>query len=278
MVEAPETAKTEGSGAGNIAPLTRRCHRDGFALKTLLALETSGKSLGVALRSERGLIFHENVTAGSIHGRGLAPLIRKALDQASLRPEQLSAIAVSLGPGSWTGLRIGLSAAKALAWGSGIELVGVPSFEALALDAAAHAPGQARLMLRDARSEGFFLALFDETFDTPVRLIPETVLKPAEMVEEVRQALAQRGAGGVCVSGDRVCLDMIAADAQRNNWTLLSDVEHITGGSVAEAGWRRLLAGESLKSAAEIHKLAPIYLRASGPELKLALKGGQPNQ
>jgi tRNA threonylcarbamoyladenosine biosynthesis protein TsaB len=244
-------------------------------LKKLLALETSGKSLGVALRTESGLVFHENVTAGAIHGRGLAPLIHKALGEGGLRPEQLSAIAISLGPGSWTGLRIGLSAAKALAWGAGIELVGVPSFEALALDAAAHAPGQARLMLRDARSEGFFLALFDETLAAPARLIPETVLKPAEMVETVRQVVAQRGISGVCISGDRVCLDAISSDAQRNNWTLLSDVEHITGGSVAEAGWRRLMAGESLKTAADIHKLSPIYLRASGPELKLAGAGRQ---
>jgi hypothetical protein len=54
----------------------------------------------------------------------------------------------------------------------------------------------------------------------------------------------------------------------------LSDVEHITGGAVAEVGWQRLQAGAVLKTAAEIHKLAPIYLRASAPELKLARGAG----
>jgi tRNA threonylcarbamoyladenosine biosynthesis protein TsaB len=239
-------------------------------LKTLLAIETSGKSLGVALRSEQGLIFHENITAGAIHGTGLAPLIRKALDETQLRPAQLSGVAVSLGPGSWTGLRIGLSAAKALAWGAGIELVGVPSFDALARDAAARAPGQARLMLRDARSDGFFFALFDETLDAPRRLIPESVLNLDAAVSAVRQALAQAGMREVCVSGDRVCLESLAPVAREQGWALLDGVEHITGGAVAEAGWLKLCAGAGLKTAAEIHKLPPLYLRASGPEIKLA--------
>src|SRR4051794_25579185 len=93
----------------------------------VLALETSGKYVGVAIRAESGLLFSENVTAGAVHGKALAPLIDKALNACSLRPAELEAVAVSLGPGSWTGLRIGLSAAKAFAWAARIAALGVPS-------------------------------------------------------------------------------------------------------------------------------------------------------
>lgn len=238
-------------------------------MRPLLALESSGKSLGVALRSESGIVFHENVTAGSIHGKALAPLIERALRENGLKASDLEAVAVSLGPGSWTGLRIGISAAKALAWGANTGLIGVPSFEALALDAAAHAPGHARLTLRDARSEGFFVALFDETSPQPQRWIPECVLQPAECIRAVETALRNRPNVPLAVCGDAVCLEQIAGDAQRNGWNLLRACEHISGSAIAECGWRRLQDGSVLKTAADIHKLAPLYLRASDPELKL---------
>lgn len=238
----------------------------------LLAVETSGGSLGVALRAENGLLFEENVTAGAIHGRALAPLIRQALAHQRLNPADLSAVAVSLGPGSWTGLRIGISAAKALAWGAGLTLVGVPSFEALALDAARAAPGHARLLLRDARSEGFFVALFSETLEPPQRWLGESVLPLAALMEAVEKELRTRPEVPLAVAGDRVCLETVAEAAQKNGWRLLGGRQHVSAGAVAECGWRRLADGEGLKTAAEVHTLAPLYLRASDPELKLGRK------
>jgi len=235
----------------------------------LLALETSGKSLGVAIRAENGLVFEENLQAGSIHGRALAPLIDKALKSQRLKATELSGIAISLGPGSWTGLRIGLSAAKAIAWGAGIKLVGVPSCEALALDAARHAPRHARLVLRDARSEGFFLALFSATSPQPERWIKECVLKPAEALAAVEKEMPRWPESPLAVCGDGVCLDAIASVAGTMNWSLLSSCEHITAASVAECGWQRLLRGEGASAPAAIHRLAPLYLRPSDPELKL---------
>ncbi len=241
-------------------------------MQPLLAIETSGNSLGVALKTDGGLVFEENVTAGAIHGRALAPLLQKALAAGGLKASGLGAVAVSAGPGSWTGLRIGLSAAKALAWGAGVGLIGVPSFEALARDAARHAPDCARLALRDARSGGFFLALFSETSDAPERWIKESVLPVDEALCAVEAALAAHGGIPLAVCGDRVCLDAIADAANARGWNLLRQCEHISGSAVAECGWRRCEKGEALRTAAEIHRLAPLYLRASGPELKL--RGG----
>jgi tRNA threonylcarbamoyl adenosine modification protein YeaZ len=274
----------------------------------LLALETSGASLGVALRAESGLLFEENVVAGAAHGKALAPLILKALSSSDLKPADLGAVAVSLGPGSWTGLRIGLSAAKALAWGANLALLGVPSFEALALDAARLAPGHARLLLRDARSEGFFLALFgpergqtanpDTSGDRqPISKLPvslgrlpaggvsprweigvsprwigECVLRLPAVIEAVEQEMQKHGNVPLAVCGDQACLQAVSKAAGKNRWRVLDGCRHVTAGSVAECGWQRLMRGEGLRTPAEIHKLTPLYLRASDPELKLARK------
>ena len=238
-------------------------------MRPLLAIETSGKSLGVALRGESGLLFSENVTAGSIHGRALAPLIEKALNAQGLKPQELEAVAVSLGPGSWTGLRIGLAAAKALAWGAQIGVLGVPSFEALAFDAALRAPGHARLTVRDGRNGWHFCALFGETSSQPERWVAEGVLEQAQMLGAVDAALEKHPGIPVALCGDDVCLTALEAEAAKRNWTVLRGCEHITAAALAECGWERLARGEAQRTPAAIHSLAPLYLRASGPELKM---------
>jgi tRNA threonylcarbamoyl adenosine modification protein YeaZ len=252
-------------------------------MRPVLALETSGKYVGVAVRAESGLLFSENVTAGAAHGRALAPLMSKALNACSLRPGELEAVAVSLGPGSWTGLRIGLSAAKAFAWGARIGILGVPSFEALAQEASAHAPNQALLTVRDARMSGYFCALFGpqeiiansseiETSSCFQRWIPECVLSQDEMLSAMDAAMREHAGTPLAVCGDEVCLNALEALSAARGWTLLRGCEHISAAALAECGWRRLRngnGGEGLRDAAAIHKLAPLYLRASSPEVKL---------
>jgi tRNA threonylcarbamoyladenosine biosynthesis protein TsaB len=230
-------------------------------LRPLLALETSGNSLGVALISDEGVLFEENVTEGMIHGRALVPLMQSALTSRGLRSSELSAVAVSLGPGSWTGLRIGIAAAKAFAWAAGVPLVGVPSFEALALEA-----GGTVLTVRDARSEGFFAAIFAVTDGEPKRLLSECVLKAPEVVEAARSLNPAR----LNVCGDEKCLAQLAPDIAANGWLVKPELQHIPARAVAQCAWRRVQSGEGImREAAEKHKLAPLYLRASDPELKL---------
>jgi hypothetical protein len=85
--------------------------------------------------------------------------------------------------------------------------------------------------------------------------------------------LAAHGDMPVALCGDRKCLDALADAARARGWRLLADVEHIPARAVARLGWEKLQRGEGvLTSTAEIHRLAPLYLRASDPELKLRLK------
>jgi tRNA threonylcarbamoyladenosine biosynthesis protein TsaB len=110
--------------------------RDG-GRRAILALDTATSRVVVALGLPDGTpIAATTWAAGYRHGETLLPSLGRVLDEANVRPSQLEAIVVGTGPGTFTGLRVGLATAKGLAHGLGIPIVGVPTAVAL-LDAAA---------------------------------------------------------------------------------------------------------------------------------------------
>lgn len=98
----------------------------------LLALETSGVSGSVALVTPAGCLAEQIVDANQTHAQQLLPTIEQLLRETKIDWPQIDGIAVSLGPGSFTGLRIGLSTAKGLSFAAAKPLIGVPSLDALA--------------------------------------------------------------------------------------------------------------------------------------------------
>lgn len=100
--------------------------------KPILAIETSGKICGAAVYfNDSDYFFFESLKKHS-HSEKIFELIDKVLDVSAVRVSDLESIAVSTGPGSFTGLRIGLSAAKGIAFGSSLPICPVPTFEAMA--------------------------------------------------------------------------------------------------------------------------------------------------
>lgn len=100
--------------------------------KPVLAIETSSDLCSVALYSGAGENFCFDIRQKHIHSEKLIPMIDTILGYAGKKVGDLSHIAVSMGPGSFTGLRIGLSAAKGIAFGGGIPICPVPTFDAFA--------------------------------------------------------------------------------------------------------------------------------------------------
>lgn len=244
------------------------------ATNPLLAFETSGRTLGVAMWGPDGLILEKRVLEGARHGQALGPVIQEVLALSRKSIGELSGIGVSLGPGSWTGLRIGLAAAKAMAWGASRTLIGVPSFEALAVAALRCQPpaGEGLLLtVRHAYSEGIYVALWRETEAGPARLLEDSVLIAEEIPQVVASAQAQAGLSGrpVRVCGDAVCLAALGEVSAAHGWLTVEGLDEIPAGCLAECAWKSLRAGQGLSGAAEIHALGPLYLRASDPELKL---------
>lgn len=99
---------------------------------TLLALETATDTCGVALLQGDGVVAEAHLHRPRVHSKRLTPLVEDVLQHADVAPSTLDAVAVSMGPGSYTGLRIGVSTAKGWALAADADLVGVPTLEAYA--------------------------------------------------------------------------------------------------------------------------------------------------
>ncbi|MCQ2288232.1 MAG: tRNA (adenosine(37)-N6)-threonylcarbamoyltransferase complex dimerization subunit type 1 TsaB [Muribaculaceae bacterium] len=104
-------------------------------MATILSIETSTEVCSVALSSEGQILEHHENYDGPTHATLLSAYVKDALDYVRTRELKLDAIAVSMGPGSYTGLRIGLSEAKGLAFGMDVPLIGINTLQLLVVSA-----------------------------------------------------------------------------------------------------------------------------------------------
>src|SRR6267154_1673026 len=106
------------------------------ALPRLLLFETSGRIGRVGLAEGPVLLAEDSLDEARRHLRDLAPMVARLLRERGWAPRDLGGVIVSLGPGSYTGLRVGIMSAKMLAHAIGCALLGAPTFEVLARQAA----------------------------------------------------------------------------------------------------------------------------------------------
>jgi tRNA threonylcarbamoyladenosine biosynthesis protein TsaB len=128
----------------------------------ILCLETTTNVCSVAL-GDRGRTAHlREINDPGAHSGRLTLFVQELLSEAGLRPDQLEAIAVSAGPGSYTGLRIGVATAKALCYALDRPLIAVPTLESLAWASRTAHPGSQNLHwpLLDARRMEVYQALY----------------------------------------------------------------------------------------------------------------------
>ncbi len=130
----------------------------------ILHIETSTGICSVALSRDGQLLACHDMEDGMNHTALLAPAIEKLLESASLVPGDLGAISVSSGPGSYTGLRVGSSTAKAMAYSLGIPLISIPTMLALASATfEQHPEAQYALPMIDARRKEVYSILYDRS-------------------------------------------------------------------------------------------------------------------
>jgi tRNA threonylcarbamoyladenosine biosynthesis protein TsaB len=138
----------------------------------VLGIETSSALGSVALLENGATICSLEHRRENAHGESILPMIEQALARAGWNRRQLDRIAVGIGPGSFTGLRVGIALAEGLCEGLGIPLVGIPSPIAVATALPGERPG-CRCVLLDARKGEAFLAAYhaDGREALPVRLV-----------------------------------------------------------------------------------------------------------
>lgn len=146
----------------------------------LLALETATDVCGAALHDGRRVVADAAVRLPRSHAARLVPMVEGLLAHVGAEAADLDAVAVSAGPGSYTGLRIGASTAKGLAWAAGAALVAVPSLEAMARAAWPAAGFDPILAAFPSRRGEVYAARFRPAADGLVPLGEPTALTLAE--------------------------------------------------------------------------------------------------
>jgi tRNA threonylcarbamoyladenosine biosynthesis protein TsaB len=224
----------------------------------VLGVETSTMQGGVALMGEDRLVSEYLLNVEATHSERLLPAIDRMLGDAGVGLDAVSGIAVSIGPGSFTGLRIGLSTVKGLAYATGLPVVGVPTLEAMARSVPFAAVQVCPVL--DARKHEVYAALFRCERDVLVRLMEDAALSPEALCAKIRKPTLFLGDGLSAYGelfrrllGDRMLVPPPACRGGRP-------------ACVAELGRQRLLRGE--RDAAEA--LVPRYLRPSEAELRHA--------
>jgi tRNA threonylcarbamoyladenosine biosynthesis protein TsaB len=224
----------------------------------LLAIESATLAASVALLRGDEVVAERVLPRDRPASEALLPAVLETLADAAVELAALDAFAVSIGPGSFTGLRVGVATLKGLAFGAAQPVVAVPTLAALALDAEGPAPVAALL---DARRGEVYAAIYPAS--PADRDVPAAVLRP----EELADALAAAAAGGPCTAiGDGVA---VAAPALRHR--LGDRVELLPpprgAPSAARVGRlaRRLLARGAGSSA---DRIAPLYVRRAEAEVK----------
>jgi tRNA threonylcarbamoyladenosine biosynthesis protein TsaB len=228
----------------------------------LLVLDTSTERATVAVSLRDGKALVADPGSSRQHGRGLVLCIRDLLRRGELRPADLIAIGVGLGPGSFTGLRIGLTAAKTLAYAVGCPLYGIDSLEAIARNAPIDIPRV--VAVGDAQRGDLFAAEFGRGVDGErLRRLAPNRLEPADR-------FASSLAPGTLVLGPPL-------GRVEPTWP-----ESVTRGGLATAypvGKTLIeLLEERLRSAPpdDAWFLEPIYARQSAAEEKAGPATGRP--
>ena len=221
------------------------------ATPRLLILETSTGRSGLVARAEgpelRGT---RRLDDARRHGRDLAPAVKSLLDEAGWKPRDVHAVVVSRGPGSYTGLRVGLMSAKAFAYATGCVVLGLDTFAAVAVRAPAAA---ARLdVLADAQKDNVYVQPFGRD-GAAWRPLAALAIRPFAEWLAGREASAWATGPGLRKWESHLPPDVPRVESAA--WE--PDAE-----SLLRLGLTRYLAGES----DDVWGLEPLYLRPSSAE------------
>ena len=223
----------------------------------ILALESSAVACSAALCRDGELVAQSYQNSGLTHSRTLLPMTHALLENCGVPLEEVDVIAVAAGPGSFTGLRIGVSTAKGLAWPGDKDCAPCSTLESMAWQLA-HLEDTLIVCVMDARRNQVYNALFLGRDGAPERLTPDRAISLAELGAEVKKFENKKILVG---DGAQLCYNTwaeegIAAELAPPHLRMQS------AWGVARAGLELARRGGLVKGAA----LVPVYHRLSQAE------------
>lgn len=242
----------------------------------IIGIDTATTAASVAL-VDNGLLISEKsnpsrppVNNGdrpngkSNHAETILPLLQSLLESTGISLQDINGLALSIGPGSFTGLRIGLSTVKGLAYGSGVPVVGVSTLLAQAARVT-HYDGPICTLL-DARKNEVYAAVFEKAGDTVHRLSEDSVASAAGIIEIIRPLA--NGAPCLMVGDGAVVYEQLLLQ-QLGGGALFQtgDFSSSVAAAVARLSEHRFRSND----VDNLGSLTPVYLRRSEAELKPAV-------
>ena len=242
----------------------------------IIGIDTATTAASVAL-VDNGLLISEKSNpsrapanngdrpkAKSNHAETILPLLESLLESTGISLQDINGLAFSIGPGSFTGLRIGLSTVKGLAYGSRLPVVGVSTLLAQAARVT-HYDGLICPLL-DARKNEVYAALFKKTGDAVYRLSEDGVASAAGIIEIIRPLA--NGAPCLMIGDGAVVYEQLLLQQLRSSAMFQTgDFSLSVAATVARLSEHRFRSDD----VDNIGSLTPVYLRRSEAELKSAV-------
>lgn len=222
----------------------------------ILGIETAVEHVGVAVGDQRGIRAQASVASDRRHAESLAPMIAFVMEQAGLVMTDLSAVAVDVGPGLFTGMRVGIATAKSIAWALELPVVPVCSLDALA--ARENRSEEPVAVAIDARRGEVYWALYRPGGDghVPARITDPVVTSP----EDLAIHLADRAEQVVAIGSGFVRHEAVFG---RSPWIARTSMQHPSAVEVVDLATHRIL----LEDAVDAASVEPMYLRAPDAEI-----------
>jgi tRNA threonylcarbamoyladenosine biosynthesis protein TsaB len=224
-------------------------------MNRILAIETSGRVGSVALALGDAVVAEEQFPHGLKHAAEIIPMIDRLCRRQEWSPKSLNHLYVSVGPGSFTGLRIGVTLAKTMAWATGLKLVAVPSVRVLA----ENAPPDARHMIivLDAKREQIFTARFERVKDAWVE-------RESARLDSL-SAMLDRSPRPVYLLGEGIPYHEKFIPTDPEVYVTSPELWRARAGAVVKVGAALASAG----TFADPDRLIPIYIRKPEAEEKM---------
>lgn len=228
-----------------------------------MGIDAAGRTAGVALTKDDQLLYECFVNGGLSHSETLMGLVDGAFKATGLAPTDLDLYGVCAGPGSFTGLRIGVSAAKGLAWAKGLPCCGVSTLEAMARGVSDF--DGLIVCAMDARRQQIYHALFRSENGQLTRLCDDCAIGLEELVDHLRRLPQPKLVVG---DGAQLCYDHLTAAGISCR---LASPDHrfqnAAGAALAAADMAQ--TGHTCTA----QELQPVYLRLSQAERERLAKG-----
>lgn len=230
----------------------------------ILAIDSSAKAASVCIAQEDRIIGEFYINNSLTHSRTLMPMAEQLAKNTETELSELEAIAVNAGPGSFTGVRIGVAAAKGLAFANNLPCVAVSTLESMAYNVCT-CPGVVCAVM-DARCSQVYNAMFRVSDNKITRLCDDRALALGDL-----QAELEKLGEPVTLIGDGAEISYEFLRKSLSNVTLApANIRNQTASSVALAAFEHIKKGDTLTD----EQLMPVYLRLPQAQRELNKRMG----